>query len=313
MTEHLWCERYRPKTVAACILPERVKAPFAQYVANKVIPNMMLCGTAGTGKTTIARAMCEEAGLNHMLINSSDERGIETLRGKITSYASTVSLTGGHKVIILDEADSITPDAQKALRGAIEAFSSNCSFIFTCNYKAMLIEPLHSRCSVVDFTLRADEKPKMALLFSKRLGEILTTEGVTFQKGTLATIISKFFPDFRRTINELQRYASVNKTIDDSVLSLINDVRNLEDLIKALREKNFTAMRSWVGKNSDTDQAQIFRRVYDGLYTFMQPKSIPQAVVILGRYQYQGAFVSDQEINAAACFTEMMVDCEFKA
>jgi DNA polymerase III delta prime subunit len=309
--EFLFTEKYRPKTVSECILPERLKKVFQEYVNSKTIPNLMLTGTAGVGKTTVAIAMCEEIGINYLFINSSEERGIDTLRTKIKNYASTVSLVGGRKVIILDEADYITPEAQAGLRGAIEEFSANCTFIFTCNFKSRLIDALHSRCSVIDFTLVNGERPKMAALFFKRLGEILTTENIQYDKQVLIKIVEKFFPDYRRTLNELQRYAG-SGSIDSGMIAQITDVKNLSDLIKNLKEKNFGGMRKWVVVNSDIDPARIFRKIYDGLYEYMKPESIPQAVVIIARYQYQSAFVADQEINLVACLTEIMVDCEVK-
>lgn len=311
MSEFLWTEKYRPKTVSECILPERLKKVFQEYVNSKTIPNLMLTGTAGVGKTTVAIAMCEEIGINYLFINSSEERGIDTLRTKIKNYASTVSLVGGRKVIILDEADYITPEAQAGLRGAIEEFSANCTFIFTCNFKSRLIDALHSRCSVIDFTLVNGERPKMAALFFKRLGEILTTENIQYDKQVLIKIVEKFFPDYRRTLNELQRYSG-SGSIDAGMIAQITDVKNLSDLIKNLKEKNFGGMRKWVVVNSDIDPARIFRKIYDGLYEYMKPESIPQAVVIIARYQYQSAFVADQEINLVACLTEIMVDCEVK-
>jgi DNA polymerase III delta prime subunit len=271
----------------------------------------MLTGTAGVGKTTVAIAMCEEIGINYLFINSSEERGIDTLRTKIKNYASTVSLVGGRKVIILDEADYITPEAQAGLRGAIEEFSANCTFIFTCNFKSRLIEALHSRCSVIDFTLVNGEKPKMAALFFKRLGEILTAENIQYDKQVLIKIVEKFFPDYRRTLNELQRYSG-SGSIDAGMIAQITDVKNLSDLIKNLKEKNFGGMRKWVVVNSDIDPTRIFRKIYDGLYEYMKPESIPQAVVIIARYQYQSAFVADQEIHIVAMLTELMVDVDFK-
>ena len=311
MEEFLWTEKYRPKKVSECILPDRIKKVFQEYVNTKSIPNLMLTGTAGVGKTTIAIAMCEEIGLNHLFINSSEERGIDTLRTKIKGYASTVSLVGGRKVIILDEADYITPEAQAALRGAIEEFSNNCTFIFTCNFKSRLIEALHSRCSVIDFALLGDEKPKMAASFFNRISEILTKENITYEKNVLVEITKKYFPDYRRTLNELQRY-STNGSIDTGILAQITSVRNIQDLIRYLKDKNFSDMRKWVVVNSDLDPARVYRKIYDSLYEYMKPESIPQAVVILAKYQYQSAFVADQEINLVACLTEIMIDTEMK-
>jgi len=311
MEEFLWCEKYRPKKVADCILPDRIKKVFQEYVNTKNIPNLMLTGTAGVGKTTVALAMCEEIGLNYLFINSSDERGIDTLRTKIRNYASTVSLVGGRKVIILDEADYITPEAQAALRGAIEEFSANCTFILTCNFKSRLIEAIHSRCSVIDFALQADEKPRMAAAFFNRIAEILVSEGIQFEKNVLVEITNKYFPDYRRTLNELQRY-STSGQIDAGVLAQVTSVRNIQDLVKYLKDKNFAEMRKWVVVNADLDPARVFRKIYDSMYEYMKPESIPQAVVILAKYQYQSAFVADQEINLVACLTEIMVDCEMR-
>jgi len=308
--DFLWVEKYRPKTVSDCILPDRIKKAFQEYVDKGSIPNLMLTGSAGVGKTTVAMAMCEEIGLNHLFINSSEERGIDMLRTKIKGYASTISLTGGRKVIILDEADYLTPEAQAGLRGAIEEFSENCTFIFTCNFKSRLIDALHSRCSVIDFSLKVEEKPKMAMLFFKRLSKILENEGVNYDKAVLQQIVGKYFPDYRRTLNELQRY-SASGSIDAGTLSQVSDVRKIADLVGYLKEGNFSEMRKWVVANSDIEPARIYRKVYDSLYEYFKPTSIPQAVVIISRYQYQSAFVADQEINLVACLTEIMVDCEF--
>lgn len=311
MSEYLYVEKYRPHKIEDCILPDRLKKVFQDYVTKGDIPNLMLTGTAGCGKTTVAKAMCEEIGVNHLFINSSDERGIDTLRIKIKGYASTVSLTGGRKVIILDEADYLTPEAQAGLRGAIEEFSENCSFIFTCNFKARLIDALHSRCSVIDFALKGDEKQKMAAQMFKRLSIILKEESITYDKDVLGKIVQRYFPDYRRTLNELQRY-STSGNIDAGVLSQVESVRKLDDLIKALKEKDFTTMRKWVVNNSDIDQSRIFRSIYDNLCVYLKPESVPQAVVNLAKYQYQAAFVADQELNLVACLTELMCDCEMK-
>jgi DNA polymerase III delta prime subunit len=310
MTEYLWVEKYRPHTVAECILPDRIKNVFQEYVDQGNIPNLMLTGSAGVGKTTIAKAMCEQLQANNIFINSSEERGIDMLRTKIKSYASTMSMTGGRKVIILDEADYLTPEAQAGLRGAIEEFSDNCSFIFTCNFKSRLIDALHSRCSVIDFSLKAEEKPRMAAQLFSRLSIILNTEGVGYDKQVLIKIIEKHFPDYRRTLNELQRYAA-SGAIDAGVLAQISDVRKIADLVGYLKEGNFGEMRKWVVANSDIEPARIYRRIYDSLFEYFKPESIPQAVVILGKYQYQAAFVADHEINLVACLTEIMVDTEF--
>ena len=311
MSEYLFVEKYRPHKIEECILPDRLKKVFQEYVNNDNIPNLMLTGSAGCGKTTVAKAMCEEIGLNHLFINSSEERGIDVLRTKIKGYASTVSLTGGRKVIILDEADYLTPEAQAGLRGAIEEFSENCSFIFTCNFKARLIDALHSRCAVVDFSLKGDEKSKMAMQMFKRLKTILTDEGIEYDTQVLGKIVERYFPDYRRTLNELQRYATSGR-IDSGVLAQVDNVRKLDELIKSLKEKDFTSMRKWIVNNSDVDPSRIFRDIYDGLYEFLKPDSIPAAVITLAKYQYQQAFVADQELNLVACLTELMVECEVK-
>lgn len=310
MSEFLWVEKYRPQTVADCILPDRIKKIFQEYVDKGTIPNLMLTGSAGVGKTTVALAMCQQIGSSHIFINSSEERGIDMLRTKIKGFASTLSFTGGRKVIILDEADYLTPEAQAGLRGAIEEFSSNCTFIFTCNFKSRLIDALHSRCSVIDFSLKTEEKPKMAMLLFKRLSNILETEGVTYDKAVLQQIIGKFFPDYRRTLNELQRY-SASGSIDAGTLSQVSDVRKIAELVGFLKEGNFSEMRKWVVANSDIEPARIYRRIYDSLYEYFKPESIPQAVVVIAKYQYQSGFVADQEINLVACLTELMVDCEY--
>ena len=308
--EHLlWTEKYRPKTVEECILPERLKKPFQEYVNQKNIPNLLLSGGAGVGKTTIAKAMCNEVGCDFMILNGSDENGVDTIRFKIKNYASSMSLTGGRKVVILDEADYLTPNAQAILRNAIEEFSGNCSFIFTCNFKNRIIDPLHSRCAVVDFTLKANEKSQMAGLFFKRIQSVLQSEKVEFDDKVIAELIKKHFPDFRRIINELQRYSQFGK-IDSGILSQLSDV-GINDIVKYIREKDFGSIRKWVASN-DIDAAVLFRKLYDNLYDVLKPQSIPQAVVILADYQYKQAFVADQEINLVACLTELMVSCEFK-
>lgn len=307
----IWADKYRPKTVEECILPKRLKNIFLQYVKSGEIPNLLLTGSAGVGKTTVALAMCEEIGLNHLFINGSSERGIDVLRTQIRTYASTISLTGGKKVIILDEADYLTNEAQAALRGTIEEFTNNCTFIFTCNYKARLIDAIHSRTALIEFKLEAKEKEEMAISFFKRVISILDKEHVTYNKGVVAKIVEKHFPDYRRTLGELQKFATLGP-IDVSTLMQLSDVRSIQDLVKALKEKNFTAMRKWVVSNSDIEPARVFRVIYDGLYEYFKPETIPIVVVTLAKYQYQSAFVADQELNMVACLTEIMVDAEIK-
>ena len=309
--EHLlWTEKYRPKTVEDCILPESIKNTFLEYVNRKEIPNLLLSGSAGVGKTTIARALCEEVGCDYIVINGSDESGIDVLRNKIKNYASSISFTGGRKVIIIDEADYLNPNStQPALRGAIEEFSSNCSFIFTCNFKNRIIDPIHSRCAVIDFKINGS-KAKMASQLFKRIEWVLKEEGVTYDKEVVAAVITKHFPDNRRILNELQRY-SVSGTIDKGILTSVSDVQ-LGELTKGLKEKDFAAARKWVTNNLDNDPVKIYRKLYDSLYESLKSQSVPQMVVILARYQYQAAFVADHEINMIACLTEIMMDCEFK-
>ena len=308
--EHLlWTEKYRPQNVESCILPDRLKQPFQEYVNQKQIPNLLLSGGAGVGKTTIAKAMCNEIGCDFMVINGSDESGIDTFRTKIKNYASSMSFTGGRKVIIIDEADYLNPNStQPALRNAIEEFASNCSFIFTCNYKNRIIEPLHSRCAVIDFGMKNGEKAKMAAQFFKRIQTILQSEKVAFDDKVVAELVKKHFPDFRRVLNELQRYSQFG-AIDTGILSQIADV-SLSELTKFITTKDFASIRKWVATN-EMDSTTLFRKVYDTLYDTLKPTSIPQAVVILADYQYKAAFVADQEINTVACLTELMVSCEF--
>lgn len=309
--EHLlWVEKYRPKTIQECILPDAIKSTFQEYVNRKEIPNLLLSGSAGVGKTTIAKALCNEVGCDYIIINGSDESGIDVLRNKIKNYASSVSLAGGRKVIIIDEADYLNANStQPALRGAIEEFSSNCSFIFTCNFKNRIIDPIHSRCSVVDFKINGS-KAKMAAQFFKRVEWILEQENITYSKDVVAAVITKHFPDNRRVLNELQRY-SVSGTIDSGILSNVADVQ-LDSLITSLKDKDFASTRKWVTNNLDNDPVKLYRKLYDGLYEVLKPQSVPQLVLILAKYQYQAAFVADHEINTIACLTEIMVDCEFK-
>lgn len=311
MAEHmLWVERYRPKTIEDCILPDSLKATFQEFVNRKEIPNLLLSGTAGVGKTTVAKALCQEVGCDYIIINGSDDSGIDVLRNKIKNYASSMSLMGGRKVVIVDEADYLNPNStQPAFRGVIDEFASNCSFIFTCNFKNRIMEPIHSRCTCIDFKLNGS-KAAMATRFFKRVESILTLENVKYDKEVVAAIISKHFPDNRRILNELQRF-SISGVIDKGALGAVADVQ-LKDLIKALKDKDFTSARKWVTQNLDNDPTKIYRKIYDGLYDLLQPNSVPQLVLHLAKYQYQSAFVADHEINMIACLTEIMVDCEFK-
>ena len=308
--EHLlWTEKYRPKTVEDCILPERLKVPFQEYVNQKQIPNLLLTGGAGVGKTSVAKAMCNQIGCDYMIINGSDENGVATIRIKISNYASSMSFAGGRKVVIIDEADYLTPNAQAILRNAIEEFAANCSFIFTCNYKAKIIDPLHSRCAVIDFGMKNGEKQKMAGAFFKRIQSVLETEKVEYDDKVIAELVKKHFPDFRRVINELQRYAQLGK-IDVGILSQIGDV-SLTQIVKHMKDKDFTAVRKWAA-TAEIDSTIFFRKLYDNLYEILKPSSIPGVVIVLADYQYKQAFVADQEINLVACLTEIMANGEFK-
>ena len=309
--EFLWVEKYRPQTIDECILPESIKSTFEDMLTQGEPQNLLLSGGAGCGKTTIARAVCHELGSEYILINCSEDGNIDTLRTKIRNFASTVSLTGAKKVVILDEFDySNAQSTQPALRGFMEEFSENCRFILTCNYKNRIIEPLHSRCTIINFAIPKKEKPKMASLLLKRISEILKNEEVTYDDKVLAELILKHFPDFRRILNELQRY-SVSGCIDVGILSQIGEIKTKE-LASYMKSKEFTNVRKWVVENIDNDPAQIFRKIYDGLYEYVKPHSIPQAVLVLAEYQYKAAFVADHEINMTACLTQLMMECEFK-
>lgn len=310
MEHMLWTERYRPQTINDCVLPDRLKKPFQEYVNQKNIPNLLLSGGPGIGKTTVAKAMCQEIGCDFLVINGSDESGIDTFRVKIKNYASSMSLAGGRKVVIIDEADYLNPNStQPALRNAIEEFASNCSFIFTCNYKSRIIEPLHSRCAVIDFSLKNGEKASIAKTFYKRVQFVLQSEKVEYDDKVVAEVVKKYFPDFRRVLNELQRYSQFGK-IDTGILSQISNV-SIVEIVKYLKEKDFTAIRKWVA-TGDYDANTVFRQIYDALYDILKPASIPQAVLIIADYQYKQAFVADSEINLVACLTELMVNCEFQ-
>jgi len=308
-TEFLWVEKYRPKKLDECILPEATVDIFKKFVASGEIPNMLLCGTAGTGKTTVARALCNELGCDYIVINGSEESGIDVLRTKIKNFASTVSFEGKPKVVILDEADYLNPNStQPALRAFIEEFSQNCRFIFTCNFKNRIIAPLHSRTTVVDFKLVNGQKKKMAAKFHRRMMEILQDEGVEYNNKVLAELLMKHFPDYRRVLNELQRY-SVGGVIDEGILSNLSEI-NTKALIDALRDKDWKKMRQWVASNVDSDPQAVYRKVYDTLID--KVKQVPQLVLLVADYQYKAAFVADQEINLTACLTEIMANIEFK-
>ena len=311
MTDFVWVEKYRPKKIEDCILPKDIKKTFNDFLKTGEVSNMLLHGTAGIGKTTVARALCEELNVDYIIINGSDEgRFLDTVRNQAKNFASTVSLVGGAKIIIIDEADNTTNDVQLLLRATIEEFSSNCRFIFTCNYKNRIIEPLHSRCSVVDFSINGKEKQVLAAQFFKRIQDILTEQKVEAEPKVLVALIQKYFPDFRRTLNELQRYSSIGK-IDTGVLAAVTDTK-LQDLVGYLKKKEFTNMKKWVVQNLDSEPTQIMRKLYDSLYNHLQSASIPEAVLVIGEYQYKGAFVADQEINLVACMTELMMRCQFK-
>ena len=311
METFLWVEKYRPTTINDCILPDDLKKTFGIFVQDKDIPNMILSGGPGVGKTTVAKAMLDEIGATYMMINGSEESGIDILRTKIKNFASTVSLEGGRKYLIIDEADYLNPQStQPALRGFMEEFHKNCGFIFTCNYKNRLIPALQSRCSVVDFIIPNEQKPKLAARFFARVGEILNSENIEFEPKAVAELMNKFFPDWRRVLNELQRYSAAGK-IDAGILVNISE-SNINELMQSLKDKEFTNVRKWIVNNLDNDPVRIFRRIYDSLYDNLDGSTIPHAVVILADYQYKSAFVSDQEINLLACMTELMGQAKFK-
>jgi DNA polymerase III delta prime subunit len=311
MENFLWVEKYRPKDVSSCILPKNLKDTFTEFVESETIPNLILSGGPGVGKTTIAKAMIEQIDATYMMINGSEESGIDVLRTKIKNFASTVSLEGGRKYLILDEADYLNPQStQPALRGFMEEFHKNCGFILTCNYKNRLIEPLHSRCSVVEFTIPKSEKQNLASEFMKRVISILDIEDVKYDNRVIAEVINTHFPDWRRTLNELQRY-SVSGTIDAGILVNLSDV-NIKQLMTCMKNKEFTNVRKWVVDNLDNDPVHLLRSVYDNLYEYVDGSTIPHCVVVLGEYQYKSAFVADQEINIMACLTEIMGRAKFK-
>jgi DNA polymerase III delta prime subunit len=311
MKDHfLWVEKYRPQTIEDCILPDATKATFKEFLKKGEVPNLLLCGTAGTGKTTVARALCEELGCDYIVINGSDEgRQIDTLRTKIKSFASAISFDNKTKVVIIDEADYLNRESvQPALRAFIETFSENCRFIFTCNYKQKIIAPLHSRTTVIEFKTDKKDQPVLATKFMKRMQFVLESEGIAYKDKVLAELLMKYIPDYRRVLNELQRYSS-SGTIDEGILSNISDI-NTKDLISSLKDKDWKKMRQWVANNVDTDPQGIFRYIYDSLLP--EIKTIPQMVLLIADYQYKAAFVADQEINLTACLTEIMASIQFK-
>ena len=313
MSDFIWVEKYRPTTIDECILPDNIKKTFKDFLNKGEIPNMLLAGPPGVGKTTVAKALCNELGVDFYVINGSDEgRFLDTVRNNAKNFASTVSLSSEakHKVIIIDEADNTGNDVQLLLRAFIEEFAGNCRFIFTCNYKNKILEPLHSRCAVVDFSIRGKEKQQIAAAFFQRLKDVLDKERIEADKKVLAELINKHFPDWRRVLNECQRY-SVSGKIDSGILAAFSDVA-VNDLLKNLKTKNFPEVRKWVNNNMDNDTSVLFRRIYDSLYECLVPTTIPAAVLVIAKYQYQMAFVADQEINMLACLTEIMVECEFK-
>ena len=311
--EFLWVEKYRPRTIEECILPDNIKQTFLDFLDKGEVPNLLLAGPAGCGKTTVAKALCNELGVDYYVINGSDEgRFLDTVRNNAKNFASTVSLQGSGKpkIIIIDEADNTTSDVQLLLRAFTEEFSGNCRFIFTCNYKNKIIEPLHSRCAVVEFSIGGKQKPIIAAQFFKRIQTILDQESIEFDNKVLVELINKHFPDWRRVLNEIQRYSS-GGAIDAGILATFSDVK-VNNLIQNLKQKNFPEVRKWVVDNLDNDSGVLLRRIYDALYTSLANSSIPAAVLIIAKYQYQIAFVADQEINLLACLTEIMVECEFK-
>jgi len=311
LEEFLWVEKYRPKTVEETILPAELKAVFQQFVDQKNIPNLILSGSAGVGKTTIARAMLEQLECDYIVINGSMNGNIDTLRNEILNFASTVSLSGGRKYVILDEADYLNANStQPALRNFMEEFSRNCGFILTCNFKNRIIEPLHSRCSVVDFKISKKDMGKLAMQFMKRVLGILATENIPNDKAVVAEVIQKHFPDWRRVLNELQRYAATG-SIDSGILANIQEI-SIKELVELLRDKNFTEIRKWVANNIDLDQNEIYRKIYDQASNFLTPTSVAQLVLFIAKYQYQAAFSANPEITLVACLTEIMMECEFQ-
>ncbi len=311
--DFLWVERYRPKKIDECILPENTKKSFLGFLKQGEIPNLLLSGSAGIGKTTVARALCEELGASYIIINGSDEgRYLETIRNKVQTFATTVSLTSTttHKVVILDEADNMTADVQMILRAAIEEFHSNCRFIFTCNYINRLIDPIKSRCTVVDFRIKSSEKDVLSTEFFTRLKDILNKENITAQDKVLAKLIRRYYPDWRRLLNETQRHAAKG-TIESDILQDISDI-NTDDLIRAMKDRNYKTVKAWVHQYMDHDPYQVMRKIYDVMYDHATGASVPNTVIIIAKYQYQIQFVADQEINTLACLTEIMLGVEWR-
>jgi DNA polymerase III delta prime subunit len=310
-SDFLWVEKYRPKKIVDTILPAELKDTFQKFVDQGSVPNLILAGPPGVGKTTVAKAMLEELGCDYVVINGSMNGNIDTLRNDILNFASSVSLVGGRKYVILDEADYLNPNStQPALRNFMEEFSRNCGFILTCNFKGRIIEPLQSRCSVIDFKVSRSDISKLASQFFKRVTNILGDEGVSYDQAVVAEVIKKHFPDWRRVLNELQRYSASGK-IDTGILTKLEEV-SLRELIKLMKDKDFTSIRKWVGENSDVDQGVVYRRLYDTAAEFLKPNYVPALVLLIGKYQYQAAFAADHEINLAACLVEMMMELDFK-
>ena len=310
--DFLWVAKYRPTKISECVLPSDLQEPFSDFVDQGKLPNLIFAGGPGTGKTTAAMALCEETQTDYLMVNGSDEgRNIDTVRTTLNQFCSSVSMTGNRKAIIMDEADYMNPDSvQPALRGFVEKFGNNVSFIFTCNYPNRIIDPIHSRCAVIDFLIPNNEKPKIAEKYLELCEGILEKESVKFEKKVLIQLIMKHFPDFRRVLNELQRYSSSGR-IDTGILTSLEEI-NITELVESLKTKRFSDMRKWTNSNMDSDTTRIFRKLYDSLSSYLKPQSVPQAVLIIADYQYKSAFVADQEINMVACLTEIMVECSFK-